>query len=206
MKQFFRVKNMKNIFLYTVFFLPAVFLLITPVYANEVLSTIDEAVNQYKNGDYEGAASNLDFAAQLIRQKKSEELKEVFPDPLAGWEAEPPTSQATGTSVFGRSVSVSRTYVKNKSSITIDIVTDSPVMQSLMMMLSNPVIAGAGGGKLETFSSHPGIIQYKESDRSGSVNIVVDKRFLVTVKGHQVDRENLVAYAGAIRYAEMTKK
>ncbi|HER63145.1 MAG TPA: hypothetical protein ENO11_04115 [Desulfobacteraceae bacterium] len=197
---------MKKIFLYITSSLLTGFLLTSPVYADEVLSTVDQAVNQYKSGDYAGAASNLDFAAQLIRQKKSEELKGVFPEPLAGWNAEPATSQATGTSVFGRSVSVSRTYARKSSNVTIDIVTDSPVMQSLMMMLNNPVIAGAGGAKLETFSTHPGIIQYKESDRSGSVNIVVDKRFLVTVKGHQVDRDNLIAYAGAIRYAELTKK
>ena len=68
-------------------------MLCSPVFADEVLTTVDEAVNQYKKGDYDGAASNLDFAVQLIKQKKSEALKEVFPDPFTGWEADPATSQ-----------------------------------------------------------------------------------------------------------------
>ena len=177
-----------------------------PVQADEVLKTVDEAVNQYKNGDFDGAASNLDYAAQLIRQKKSESLKEVFPEPLPEWQAEPATSQATGTTAFGRSISVSRVYEKKPSVVTIDIVSDSPVMQSLQMMLNNPVIAGAGGAKLETFSSHKGIVQYNETDKGGEVNIVVAERFMVTVKGQEVSREDLLAYAQALKYTDLEKK
>lgn len=181
-------------------------MLCQPVYANEVLTTVDEAVNQYKNGDYDGAASNLDYAAQLIRQKKSEALKEVFPEPFVGWEADSATSQATGTAVFGKNISVSRTYARKPSAVTIDIVSDSPVMQSLIMMLNNPVIAGAGGAKIESFGIHKGIVQYNETSRSGDINIVVDAKFMVTVKGQQVDREELVAYAQAVQYSKLAEK
>ena len=177
-----------------------------PVQADQVLSTIEEAVNQYNKGDFDGAASNLDYAAQLIRQKKSDALKEVFPEPIEGWQAEPATSQATGTAAFGRSISVSRTYQRNSSKVTIDIVSDSPVMQSLLMMLNNPVFAGAGGAELETFNSHKGIIQYNETNKSGDINIVVDDQFMVTVKGQEVGSEDLLAYAKAVKYSYLTKK
>ena len=176
-----------------------------PVQADEVLKTVEEAVSQYNNGDFNGAASNLDYSAQLIRQKKSEALKEVFPEQLAEWKAAPATSQATRTTAFGRSISVSRTYEKNSSVITIEISSDSPVMQSLQMMLNNPVIAGAGGAKLETFSDHKGIVQYSEKDRNGEVNIVVAERFMVTVKGQDVSREDMLAYAQAVKYADLAK-
>jgi len=175
-------------------------------FADEVLRTVEEAVSQYSKGDYDGAASNLDFAAQLIRQKKSEAMKEVFPEPLEGWAANPATSQATGTAVFGRSVSVSRIYTRHPSTVTIDIVSDSPVMQSLVMMLNNPVIAGAGGGKLETFDTHRGIVQYSEANQSGDVNIVVGDRYMVTIKGQQVSREELVEYARAVRFQLLVKE
>lgn len=194
---------------YTIFFIVlqlAVFGAAFGASADEILDTVEEAVNQYTKGDYDGAANNLDFAAQLIRQKKSESLKEVFPDPLEGWEAQPPVSQATGTAVFGRSVSVNRTYRQNSSLVTIDIVSDSPVMQSLTMMLNNPVIAGAGGARLETFSGHRGVVQYNEANRSGDVNIVVADRYLVTIKGQDVDREQLFKYARAVKFAELEKK
>ena len=179
---------------------------IFPAYADEVLTTVEEAVSQYKKGDFDGAASNLDYAAQLIRQKKSEALKEVFPDPFEGWEAEPATSQSTGTAAFGRSINVSRTYVKKPSTITIDITSDSPVMQSLVMMLNNPVIAGAGGAKVEEFGTYKGIVHYNEANLSGDANIVVDDRFMVTVKGQQIEREVLIKYAQAVKYVELGKK
>lgn len=196
---------MKNMFLNILFSFLALIFFGQQVYADEVLTTIDEAVNQYNKGDYDGAASNLDYGAQLIRQKKSEALKEVFPEPFTGWVAEPPTSQATGTAVFGKNISVSRTYARKPSTVTIDIVSDSPVMQSLIMMLNNPVIAGAGGAKLESFGIHKGIVQYNETSRSGDINIVVEDKFMVTVKGLQVDREDLVAYAQAVHYAKFAK-
>ena len=197
---------MKKLFLNISFCFLALSILSQQVYADEVLTTVDEAVSQYKKGDYDGAASNLDYAAQLIRQKKSDALKKVFPEPFVGWEADPATSQATGTAVFGKNISVSRTYVRKPSTITIDIVSDSPVMQSLVMMLNNPVIAGAGGAKLETFGTYRGIVHYNEANRSGDVNIVVDDQFMVTVKGQQVDREELVAYAQAVQYSGFAKK
>ena len=197
---------MNNFFTYIAFCILALPLFNTFVYANEVLTTVEEAVNQYKNGDFEGAASNLDYAAQLIRQKKSESLKEVFPEPFAGWEADPATSQATGTAVFGRSVSVSRTFVRDTSIVTIDIVSDSPIMQSLVLMLNNPVIAGAGGAKLETFGTHKGIVQFDATTLSGDVNIVVDERFMVTVNGQNVERDELIAYAQAVKYPKLVQK
>lgn len=199
-------ENMKKIFRSLVFCFLALAMLGRQGYADEVLTTVDEAVKQYSNGDYDGAASNLDYAVQLIRQKKSEALMKVFPEPLEGWEAQPPISQATGTAVFGRSISVSRSYARDTSTLTIDIASDSPVMQSLVMMLNNPVIAGAGGAKLETFSSHRGIVQYSQTNRSGDVNIVVADRYMITVKGQEVDRADLISYAQAVKYLELGQK
>ena len=199
-------ENMKKIFRSLVFCFLALAMFGRQGYADEVLTTVDEAVKQYSNGDYDGAVSNLDYAVQLIRQKKSEALMKVFPAPLEGWEAQPPTSQATGTAVFGRSISVSRFYTRNTSTLTIDIASDSPVMQSLVMMLNNPVIAGAGGAKLETFSSHRGIVQYNQTNRSGDVNIVVADRYMITVKGQEVDRADLISYAQAVKYSELGQK
>ena len=199
-------ENMKKIFFSLSCCFLALAMLAPQVSADEVLTTVEEAVNQYSKGDYDGAVSNLDFAAQLIRQKRSEALKKVFPEPLAGWEGAPPTSQATGTAVFGKGVSVSRSYTRSPSTLTIDIASDSPVMPSLIMMLNNPVIAGAGGAKLETFDTYRGIVQYNEANRSGDVNIVVADRFMVTVKGQQVDRADLTAYARAVKYTELVPK
>lgn len=173
--------------------------------ADDVLNTIDEAVKQYKKGDFAGAASNLDYASQLIRQKKSELMKELLPEPLEGWEGQAANSRALGTAVFGGGINVSRKYTRKNSVITIDIVSDSPVMQSLLMMLNNPMIAGVSGGKLETIKGQRAIVQYNEETSGGEINIVVANRFIITIKGREVNREDLNAYAGSVDFDALTK-
>lgn len=192
----------------TKFFLPIclfAILISSNVRADDVLNTIDEAVNQYKNGDYSGAASNLDYATQLIRQKKSEKMKDLLPDPLPGWEAEAAEAQAIGTAVFGGGITVTRTYKKDNAIINIDIVSDSPVMQSLIMMINNPMLAGASGGKLESIGGQKAIVQYNEAAMSGEVNIIVENNIMVTVKGQKSARADIVGYAEAIDYDTLKK-
>jgi len=185
----------------------ALLLLLQPVQGAEddVLTTIDQAVKQYTTGDYAGAASNLDYAAQLIRQKKSEKMKDLLPAPLAGWQAKQASSQAMGTAVFGGGVTVGRKYTRAASTVNVEIISDSPVLQSVLMMLNNPMVAGAGGGQLKTIRGQRAIIKYNAANRSGDVTIVVAGRFMVTVKGNQVEQADLVAYAEAMKYQELTK-
>ena len=54
------------------------------VHADEVEDSIKEGLDAYGAGDYSTAAASLDYAAQLIRQKKGGELESVFPDALEG--------------------------------------------------------------------------------------------------------------------------
>jgi hypothetical protein len=172
---------------------------------DDVLATIEQAVKQYKAGDLAGAASNVDYAAQLIRQKKSEKMKALLPPPLAGWQAGEASAQAMGTAVFGGGVTVSRKYTKGASSVEVEIVSDSPVLQSVMMMLNNPMFAGAGGGTLETIKGQRAIVKYNKGNHNGDVNIVVAGRFMVTIKGQGVQRADLIAYSAAVDYQRLMK-
>lgn len=180
----------------------AVLFLAMPLHAGEdtVLSTIKEATRQYQAGDYSGSASNLDYASQLIRQKKSEKMKDLLPEPLPGWDGKEASAQALGAAVLGGGVTVSRDYTRGPSTISVEIVSDSPVLQSVLMMLNNPVFAGAGGGRLETVKGNRSVLKFDSGKKSGELYIVVASRFVVTVKGRQVAREDLLAYGEAMDY------
>ena len=180
----------------------AVLFLALPLHAGEdtVLSTIKEATRQYQAGDYSGSASNLDYASQLIRQKKSEKMKDLLPEPLPGWDGKEASAQALGAAVLGGGVTVSRDYTRGASTISVEIVSDSPGLQSVLMMLNNPVFAGAGGGRLETVKGNRSVLKFDSGKKSGELYIVVASRFVVTVKGRQVAREDLLAYGEAMDY------
>ncbi|WP_028582288.1 hypothetical protein [Desulfogranum japonicum] len=170
-----------------------------------VLKTIDEAVKQYKAGDYAEAASNLDYASQLVRQQKSENMKKLLPPPLSGWKAGETNAQAIGSAVLGGGVTVSRDYYKGNSKLSLEIVSDSPVLQSVLMMINNPMFAGAGGGKLETLNGQRSIIKYDSVKRSGDIYVVVASRFMVTVKGDGIDRTDLINLAKAVDYKQLSE-
>jgi hypothetical protein len=196
---------LKQLLLRIILALPLV-LCSQPLRADDnVLSTIKEAARQYEAGDYTGAASNLDYAAQLVRQQKSERMKSLLPAPLSGWEGKEASAQALGAAILGGGVTVSRDYKKGNSSISVEIVSDSPVLQSVLMMVNNPMFAGAGGGKLETLKGQRAISKYDSSKKTGELYIVVASRFVVTIKGRQVAREDLLAYGEAIDYQALEK-
>jgi hypothetical protein len=172
---------------------------------DNVLSTIKEAIRQYQAGDYTGASSNLDYASQLVRQQKSEKMKGLLPPPPAGWQAGEASAQALGAAILGGGVTVSRDYTKGSSVVSVEIVSDSPVLQSVLVMINNPMFAGAGGGKLETVKGQRAIIKYENNKKSGELYIVVGSRFVVTIKGRQVTREDLLAFAEIMDYRVLEK-
>jgi len=170
------------------------------VWADEITDSIEEAIEYYKEGDFVEAANSLDYASQLIRQKRGGNLEAFLPEPLAGWSAEDIKSKAAGGMI-----SAQRRYRKDQSSVTIEIITDSPALQSMLMMFSNPAFASADGGKLTKIKRQKAVIKYRPSSKDGEINIVVAKQYLVTIKGQKVKETDLVDYASAIDYKKLKK-
>jgi hypothetical protein len=173
------------------------------VLADDVTDSINEALKQYNNGELADAVQSLDYSAQLIRQKKGGQLEAFLPKPISGWEAEDAKSEAMGSAMFGGGITAERSYVKGDSRVNVKIITDSPMMQGMMMMFSNPMMATSDGGKLEKISGEKAIVKYSGDNKDGNINMVVAGRFLVTVEGNDVAREDLIAYAEGIDFKKL---
>jgi hypothetical protein len=176
-----------------------------PAAADDVTTAIEEALKAYRDGDHSTAVESLNYASQLIQQKKGEALRDYFPEPLKGWQAEEAKSQAMGSAMMGGGLTASRTYSREGASITVQFVTDSPMLQPFMMMLANPMTAASGGGKLETIGGQKALVQYDASTKQGDIRIVVANRILVTVEGNAVSAEDLKAYAQAVDYDRLSE-
>lgn len=175
-------------------------LLALPAWADDVEDSIKEGLELYKAGEYQEAVESLNYAVQLIQQQKGRSLEKLLPEPLSGWEVEETTSQAAGAAMFGGGVSAQRIYRKGDAYVTVLIAADSPLIQTMVAMFANPMIVSSDGGRLQRIQRQKAIVKYDEDDRSGSINIVVDRRFLVNVEGSDVSQDELVAYARAIDY------
>lgn len=170
----------------------------TTLNADDVTDTIDEAVVAYKSGEFTKATEDLTYALELIKQKKGQNMKAYLPEPLDGWNAEDATSQTAGSAMFGGGTMLGRSYRKGDASITIEMVTDSPLLQSIGMMFANPMFASSDGGELTRINKEKAIVKYNASDKSGEIKILLDGRILITVSGNNVSKEDLTAYAEAI--------
>lgn len=172
-------------------------------YADDVLEAIQEATEAYNEKSYTEAVESLEYAKQLIQQLTSEGLKNFLPKPLKGWKAKEAKSQNLG--MMGGSAGIRQEYWKagsgnqGRSRVTISIMGESPMFKGMMGMF-NPAIVGATGGKLQKIKRNKAVVKYSADNRKGEIMINVKKKYLVIVKGSNVDKEDLMNYAKAVDY------
>ena len=176
---------------------------VIPVYADEILDSINEAIEAYKEKEYAEAAESLDYAKQLIQQLRSENIMKFLPQALPGWESKTAETQSMG--MLGGMSGVQKEYFKpgtgdkGRKRITINIMAESPMLQGMMAMF-NPAYAGAQGGKLQKIKRNKAIVKYNPDSRSGEANVLVKKSYIVSIKGNSVDQKDLMDYAEAVDY------
>ena len=173
--------------------------------ADTVTERIDLAKKKYLEGEYNEAVSELNFAAGLIKQKRAERLKELLPDPPPGWKAE--ESRTSAEPVFlGGGTSVARRYYNDSgSSVEISIMSDAPLLSSLLMMLSNPSFAGAGN-TITTVKGEKALEEWNSSEGSGKLTIVVGNQVIVKVEGSNIaSKKDLYKFAGLLDFNKIRK-
>jgi hypothetical protein len=164
--------------------------------ADEVTDAIDEGVSAYKSGDLSEAANQLNYAAGLIGQQKAEAVKAVFPDALSGWEASEIESESAG-GMMGGGISANREYAKGDAEVTIELVMDSPMLQSMMGMINNPSIITMNGGKLIKIQGQKAI--YNGDEDRPELTLIINNNAMFTLKaGHGTALDDLKAYAEAL--------
>lgn len=171
-------------------------------YADEVMDSINEAVLSYQDGKYTDAVGSLDYACQLIRQKRSQLLKTLLPEPLQDWTADNASSESTGLAMLGGILSAKRVYRKGSSRVTIEI-TDSPALQNIMAMFKNLMFTTTGGGSLKRIGGQKAMIKYVPDTRDGDVTVMIENKCMLSVKGEDVTEQDLIDYASAVNYKKL---
>jgi hypothetical protein len=180
-----------------------------PAYADEVSDQIKEGLQLYEKGSYSEAVQTLNFAVGQIQQKQTAGLKDVFPEPLKGWSAEESTGQFAGAPMLGGGITASRHYSVEDGDKTVDIeiVTDSPLLQSVLMLYTNPAFfANQPDTKLVKIQGRKAVQKFNAKEKEGEISIVIGSRMLVSIKGNQLPSiDDMMAYANAISYETLEK-
>jgi len=168
-------------------------------WADEISDTIEHALHAYQNGDISSAKEELSFALELLRQKKGEFMKQYLPEALEGWHANEPKAQMAASGVLSGGTTLYRSYSKKGGAkIQIEIVVDSPLISGIISIFANPMFIS--GGKLMRIKREKAMLNYNEKNAKGEVTLMVDKRFMVTIRGEGVTKEEILEYAQAIDF------
>lgn len=169
--------------------------------ADEAIDAMDRAKTLYKAQDYTKAMNELNYAINQIHQKQAERYQTAFPAVLSGWDADEFSSDSGAMSFVGGGIAISRTYRKGDSTIDISVVSDSPLISSVMMMFSNPIFLGAN--KLVTVNGERAIEVQGSNGVPEELQFVIDSRILITVQGYECTRDELYSYARGIDFNKL---
>ena len=158
-------------------------LLAAPVLADEIEEQLQTAIELYKEGNITGALEELEFATAQLRQKKAENMGALFPEPLAGWKAEEFESQSMGQAAFGGGITVSRRYIKDGGgNAVIEVMSDSPMMQTMGMLINNPALVGASKNtKLIRIKRQKALLKTERKNKA-ELTFLVESKVLVRVE------------------------
>ena len=165
----------------------------TFAFSDEITDAIEEATASYQKGDFSNAVAQLDYASALIRQMKAEGVVAVFCEPLDGWTAEPATSNAAGGMMMGGGIMAERTYRKESALVEISLVMDSPMLQSVAMMINNPAMMTMSGAKLTKIQGNKAMQQGDGGDIT--ISFIINGNALFAIQGNGgATIEDLSAY------------
>ena len=169
----------------------------------EIKQAINTGSEAYQAGTLSQAVTQLDYAATLLRQLQAGELGQLFPEPLPGWQADEVDSQADAVGLFGGGINASRSYHKGDSRLEINIMKDSPLLQTMGMLFTNPSMATMTGYKMTRIQGHTAMTKAEDSHQE--LQMMTDNRILLQFNGRNVGEDDLKAYAEVVDLEAATK-
>jgi hypothetical protein len=170
--------------------------------ADEVTDALAAATAAYGSGNYKEASTQTQTALVGINQKLIGLLIAAMPAPPSGWTAEDP--EGLDTSAFGMGfwagLVVERTYTSpSGSSIDFTIAANSPMLATLRMFVSNPMLAqmsGQSGMKKISVCGNDAIQEFE--DETADVNILAGNATLISISGQSAaDQDHVMTLANA---------
>ena len=165
----------------------------TPKKAPTIAESIAQAEQALTSEAYGAAVAALQDAIRAVQKLQREAILANLPKP-EGFEFED-VEPAADTEVWGADVSmlgltVNRHYQKDEKSIDVEVMANSPVVQMVTMMLSNPALIEADGGEVVEYGQHQAVL--KNDGESGlELQLVMHGKHLVKVRTQGLSEEEL---------------
>jgi len=178
--------------------LAMVFIFAGLAYADEISDQIMTGKKLYEKGKYSQAVDELQFVIGQIQALQVDELRKAVPEPLPGWKGEEIEGLSASMGMFGGGLSVSRHYYKEDSDedIDVEILGQSPLLQSMMMFFQNPAfLATEPNSKMVRVKGEKAIEKFSAQKKEGELSLILNGKTLVRVEGSNIaDKKILYDY------------
>jgi len=172
-------------------FLALFFTGVSVAFADDVLDSLERAKKLYQEGNYSKAVSELQFTAGLIQDRQVERYKVILPDPPPGWSGDQPQINRGGGLGVAVGVTVSRTYHGDAGQkVTVEAVTDSPLISGLAMVLGNPMLLG--NNRLVMVNGEKAMEEWDQANGSRKLQVIIQNRMLLTISGSNLKSKDVL--------------
>ncbi|MFP4470905.1 MAG: hypothetical protein ACLFPE_09480 [Bacteroidales bacterium] len=161
--------------------------------AQEVPGLLDEAGSEYKAGNLEDARFALQQALNGINQAIGRDILELMPEELGGMPKVAEEDDVTGVNVGFAGLFVSRNYRNETSDASMEIVSDSPLLGSIGMLLSMPTFLNSDPNQKRIKVDGQKALLTKSASEEGPVSYDVQLVFgssLFTFRTNGVENED----------------
>ncbi len=159
-----------------------------PARADEITDQLGLIEELYAAGDYGEMITELEFVLQDIRGRMGALYAETFPEPPAGWSAEPAQNDG-GAAFMGGSI-LNRTYTEDGGSGRIDaqLMVDNPMIQGMAGLFANPqLLAAQPNARRIRVGRDNAVLTFDPANGSGEVTFLVGGRILMQLEGSGLD-------------------
>lgn len=168
-----------------------------PIQADEVSDQITAARKAYESGELRTAIETLNFAVAKIQEQMTANLVKLLPEPLPGWTADAPESQAGGMAAMITGTTLTRRYRREDGAeITLSLMADSPLMPMLTMAMSMPfVMQNNQNMKTYSFKGYRGMLEHAADSADYEITLMIGNRLVIQGKGSRLaDNQPIEAY------------
>lgn len=179
------------------------------LYAQDFTKQMASAQTAYASGKLEDARFSMQQMMQELDMTIGKEVLKLLPAKLDVMSSKEASDEVTGTSGF-IGVLIHRDYAAADKSASIDIISNSPMVASINMIMAIPFIGRSADGKqkMVKVQGYKGLLQKNEDSTTKAVSYDLQLPFgatLLTLKTENSDEDQVLKMAELLPIAQIAK-
>lgn len=179
------------------------------LFAQDFQQQMAVAQTAYASGKLEDARFAMEQMMQELDITIGKEVLKLLPAKLEGMSSEEANDEVTGTSGF-IGVLIHRSYAAADKNASVDIISNSPLIASVNLILAIPFVGKSADGKQKVVKvqGYKGLLQKNEDSATHKISYDLQLPFgstLLTLTTKNIDESQLMNLAGQLPIEQIAK-